>query len=184
MEFKFLRGTRLLQMLNEVSTYPKLNTNIERGFPNTTKRQHATQPVVVTNISYVPYLRNKSLQLAGNARSNGRVYSPTIQFLNVEYQNTDLDTNVTFTATNGQEYHCSQIVLANNNVKVRCNCLDFYYRFAFYNKTDGSLFGRSPRPYIRKTNTRPPANPDKVPGVCKHVIKLLQALEHAKLIRR
>lgn len=182
MLFTFMRGARLLQFLSEDATYNQLHQNIERGFPLTTKRQHSVDPIVVTGTSYVPYLRNKTLQVAAQCKSGGRVYDPVVQFLNVQYQTAGADNNVTFTATNGQEYNCSPIALSQNNVKVRCNCLDFYYRFAFYNKGDNSLFGRAPRPYVRKTQTRPPANPQRVPGVCKHVIKLIHALEQSGLI--
>lgn len=55
---------------------------------------------------------------------------------------------------------------------VRCSCPDFYFTWAFYNHKNKALFGSLPKKYIRKTTTRPPRNPLKVPGICKHIFQL------------
>ena len=181
---KLVRGARVIQVLDEDSTYPDLYTNIQRGFPNTTKRQHATGPVVVQNTQYTPYAANGGLQINSEVRSGGNLYTPVIQLLNVDFQQNDEPTNVTFKATNDQDYHVVPVRLTDHNVKVRCNCLDFYHRFAVWNHADNSLFGPKPPPYQRKTTDRPEVNPQRVPGFCKHLIKLFQELEHEGLTTR
>ena len=91
---------------------------------------------------------------------------------------------VTFNATTGEEVSMQPINLTNNIVRVRCDCLDFYYRFAPWNFSNDDIYGPKPKPYVRKTNHYPPANPSRSPGICKHVMKLTQACQEAGLVRR
>lgn len=181
---KVIRGARVIQVLNEESTYPDLYANIERGFPDTTKRQHATAPVVVNKVEYTPFVPNGVLQINSEVRSNGTVYTPIVQLTDVKFEPNDAPTNVTFTATNGTEYHAVPVRLSASNVKVRCTCLDFYHRFSVWNHNDKSLYGPKPPPYRRKTLDRPEVNPMRVPGFCKHLIKTFQELEREGLTVR
>ena len=61
---------------------------------------------------------------------------------------------------------------------VRCSCSDFQFRWAWSNKKHKALFGSVPKKYKRKTTTRPPVNPDHIPGICKHVFQLQAYLKH------
>jgi hypothetical protein len=54
-------------------------------------------------------------------------------------------------------------------VKVRCDCSDFRWRFAYYNAKHGALYGVAPPPYVKKSD-RPPVNPRELPGMCKHLM--------------
>lgn len=58
-------------------------------------------------------------------------------------------------------------------IRVRCSCLDFYHTYALWDYNSGCLFGTKPRPYKRKTTTRPPRNPNHYPGMCKHIYNSL-----------
>jgi hypothetical protein len=181
---KVLRGQRLLnqlEQLEEESTYQDLETDIRRGFPNTRKRQNATGPVSITRVEYIPYVNDGVLRAQAVAMSGGNRYQPIIQFREVQYEQENQPTNTTFRAVDNVEYHIQPISLAGSNVKVRCNCLDFYWRFSPYNAGDASLVG-SPRPPYNATGQRPPANPTETPGVCKHLIKLVQNLRTARVV--
>lgn len=70
----------------------------------------------------------------------------------------------------------AKMSMGSDPVKVRCDCHDFRWRFAYYNKKNDSLYGAEPPPYKRVTN-RPPVNPKKLPGMCKH---LLNVVKHMK----
>jgi len=173
----------LLVSINEASVRD-LETNIQRGFPNTTKRQYAVGPVQIPIVKLTPYVPSKSLFIEAQANSNGRRYSPEILFDSVDYEQEETQTNVTFTGSDNNEYNMTQAVpLTGNQVKVRCNCLDFHYRFALQNARDGSLYGPPPPNYQRKTETRPPVNPMKVPGMCKHLLKLVDELQKSKMVQ-
>lgn len=91
---------------------------------------------------------------------------------------------VTFKATTGEDVSIQPINLNDNIVRVRCDCLDFYFRFAPWNFSNDDIYGPKPKPYVRKTNHYPPANPTRSPGICKHVMKLSQAVQEAGIVRR
>ena len=93
----------------------------------------------------------------------------------------DAASNTTFRGADNNEYHIQPIPLNGSNVRVRCNCLDFYYRFAAWNAGDNSLQGRPAPPYNPK-GERPPVNPTRVPGVCKHVIKVVDRLKQGRIV--
>lgn len=179
---RVVRGDRILKQLDEVSSVPDLETNIERGFPETRKRQHATGEVTIANVKYMPYIGMKTLHVSSTSTSNGHQYKQALQFNGVQFEGSDTETNATFQASDGEDYHVQPLDLAGHNVKVRCNCLDFHYRFANYNSQDKSLVGRPPPLYQRKTN-RPPVNPTQVPGMCKHLLKLVQMLQRYGLVK-
>lgn len=182
MEYRLIRGARILQQLDEVSTVPGLEQNIETAFPTTKKRQHATGEVAVSNIQYIPYVGMKMLHVKSVATSNGHQYQQVIQFNGVAFENADTEVNATFAASDGTDYHITPLDLTVHNAKVRCSCLDFYYRFANYNAQDKSLVGKAPPVYIRKTTTRPSVNPTRVPGMCKHLLKTVSELKQNGLI--
>lgn len=199
MEEKFwlIRGARLVQQLaeeekklqqeeqlDEVSSAPELDTNIRSAWPNTRKRHNATGEVTVANIQYIPYIGMKMLHVKASTVSNGHAYNQAIQFQRVFFDPTDTPENATFKASDGEDYHIRPLDLAAHNVKVRCNCLDFHFRFANYNAEDKSLVGKPPPPYQRKTLNRPPVNPDQVPGMCKHLLKVVQTLQQYGLITK
>lgn len=194
----FMRGARVLQQLaaearkqaelealNEVSTAPDLDDNIRSEWPTTRKRQNATGEVSVANIEYIPYIGMKMLHIRSSTNSNGHAYNQSIQFQRVIFDTMSLpEQNVTIDATDGNAAYIRPLDLAQHNVKVRCNCLDFHFRFANYNSDDKSLVGRPPPPYVRKTTDRPPVNPNHVPGICKHLLKVVQTLQSSGLIVR
>jgi hypothetical protein len=191
-KYLFLRGIRLeVQLesfLTEASNYPRLRTNIERGFPYTKRRQHVTDPIQIQKMELIPERRHEgklgrnSLLVRANANNEGRIYHPHIRFLNVGFQDEDLPNNVTFVGADGEEYHITPIRLRMINVEVACDCLDFYFRFSVHNKQDKSLYGPPPVPYHSR-GLRPPVNPLKVPGVCKHLIKLSDVLRNSNVIK-
>jgi len=169
--------------LYEKSSFSDLEQNIIRAFPTTTKRQHATDLVKVVGHQYTAFPGVNALMVRATTRgSTGRNYNQTIMFANVDYHDEDAEDNVALKATNQKDYFITPISMGNNKVNVRCNCLDFYYRFALWNFNDGSLFGRKPKAYHRVTDTRPPVNPQKVPGVCKHLLRFAGSLEQSGLL--
>lgn len=181
MEYRIIRGSVIARYLAETSTVPDLERNIQVGFPNTRKRQHVTHEVRVADMEYIPYIGTKMLHVKSDTNSNGHAYHQAIQFNNVVFEPQDTPENITAQDAAGTDFHVQPIKLNNINVRVRCNCLDFYYRFATWNFNDKSLVGPKPAPYVRKTN-RPPVNPDATPGLCKHLLAVVEDLQKSGLV--
>ena len=182
-KLKFFRGERIVEFMELTeASMAELERNIVFSFPHTTKRQHATGPVQVQELKLVPYTQTNDLLVNVRVQSDGHRYDPRILILDVAYEDEDTPTNVTFTGSDGETYNVAPISMKQHDVKVSCTCLDFYYRFAVWNNNANSLYGNPPPLYRRKTETRPPVNPRRVPGICKHIIKSVQALRDARLV--
>lgn len=178
-----IRGKRILQQLEE-RTAGELERNTMNFVPpaSPSARQHIVNSVQVQKVEFAPNRQDGILTVRVIVNSNGHKYEPSLQFDKVIYDDGDQSDNTTFKGTDNREYHIVPIELAKHNAKVRCNCLDFYYRFAPQNNTDQSLLGNPPPPYQKKT-VRPAVNPQKVPGVCKHLLRAIQALRSVNVVR-
>jgi len=77
--------------------------------------------------------------------------------------------------------------LSQTTVLARCACQAYYFYFVYANaKIGGQISGNRFKPYVRKTPP-PPAgypykNPGDIPGVCKHIIFLINTLKARQLV--
>lgn len=163
-----------MSFLYESSLNDLYNSAVE-AFPRTTLRQHATQPIIIEALRWTPFLGLKTLFIKAEARNENRHYSPMILFKKVNYDGQ----GVHIIASDGLEYSFSPLSLENTDILLRCNCLDFKFRFNFYDHVDKSLYGRVRSPYASAGG--PPANPQELPGMCKHLMKMTEVLQHANL---
>lgn len=163
--------------LFEDATIPQLTRSIEVGFPDTRKRQHATNEVRVDQIQYLPLKGNGILRIqSATTSTNGNKHKQFLDLRNVNFESGNTATNATFTSKSGEETSVQPIRLNTTNVGVYCDCEDYNMRFANYNLNNNCHVGPIPPRYVRKTTTRPPANPARVPGMCKHLLKIVQDL--------
>lgn len=182
-----IRTERLLKSLEE-ATITKLQQDTVRGFPGTQARQNSLDIIRVVQKSYVTFTLQGFLLVKSLVDNQGRKYNPEIMFENVEYEDEDTPTNITILSTDNEYHHFQPIVLAQNNARVRCTCLDFFYRFAHNNYKVDSLYGELPPKYQRvlgpygERSKRPPVNPLKVPGLCKHLYALVTDLQREKIV--
>lgn len=192
-KFKLIRGARILQQieeetaLSERSSYQDLERRTITAFPRTRKRQHATHPVQIVRTDFTPYIGTRNLLVRGQAKSgtyNNVFYKPMLFFNEIQFEDEDTPQNVSFKVSGNEDYHMQPIDLSDNIVRVRCDCLDFYFRFSPWDFSNDDLFGPKPKPYVRKTNTYPPVNPTRSPGICKHIMKLVLTLRDARMLKR
>lgn len=171
-----------------------LESNIIRGFPNTTARQNATNPIRISQANFTPYTDGRLLMncVATNSQEFVRKYRVHIMFSDVAFVENAPEgeegavvpkTGVQIRCTDGSTKSIEPISLQDNTCKVRCTCLDFYHRFSMFNLGDDSLHGKPMPQYVPKGSGRPPVNPARVPGMCKHIIKALQYLETRGIVR-
>jgi hypothetical protein len=177
-----IRGPRILNQLLTETTYSELESNTQNFEPETSKRQNVTASVQVQNLVMKPYRNTGQLEVSATTVSAGKTYQTTVMFEDVVYEDSDQSDNVSFTGSDGDEHHIMPINLMKHNVKVSCECLDFYWRFAPFNSKDGSLHGQPPSPYAKKTD-RPPVNKKQTPGVCKHLIKTVTELQREGVVK-
>jgi hypothetical protein len=146
-------------------------------------RKQAASKVQISKTNFIPSIDNGTLEVKAITNTGNQKYKTSLYFDDVEFLDEPVGNAATVIGADGDEYYLERIPLNQIDVKVKCTCLDFYYRFATWNSGDESLIGKPPPPYIRKTTTRPPVNPAKVPGVCKHIIKLTDKLISQRMVR-
>lgn len=168
-----------IALILETSTVGQLTSNTDVFF-DAPRKQNASK-VQLSNIQFIPAVADGVLIVKAETRSTDKTYETSIQFDNVLYVDAGTQYSIPVETVNGT-LHIMPLRANRNDVKVRCTCLDFYWRFALYNAKDKSLIGKQPEPYVKKTD-RPPVNPDQVPGVCKHIIKLADHLKLSKVLK-
>lgn len=160
-------------MIFNESSLNDLFTSAIRAFPNTTKRQYAVQPIVIETIRWTPFVGMKTLFVKGHARNEDRHYDTIILFKDVDYTNEQ----VKIKASDGKIYRFAKLSMENTDVLVRCNCQDFKWRFNYYDHLDRSLYGPKRSKYEGISGI--PANPKKLPGMCKHLMATTKVLNDA-----
>lgn len=163
----------------EEGSFNQLYRSAVTAFPRTTKRQHATDTIRIIEINWTPFIGLNTLLVRGLAQNEGKEYNPVILFKKVKYHEQQLAGLVRLRANTDQEYLLERISSEENDVLLRCNCPDFYWRFNYYNHLDHSLYGRKRPPYITDSSV---ANPLELPGACKHLMKLGIALKDSGIL--
>lgn len=168
-----------LKDLFEELTLTQLLQKTKQGFPKTKRRQHITHNVNVTGMKVKTNVPARTLQVSASTTSvdSGNKHTPTILLQDVEYLTGKKIDKVRVKGTNGISYSLVPVKLNINNSRVACDCEDYRYRFAYYNTQNNCHFGNPPEPYQRKTQDYPEANPQHVPGMCVHIIKLSNVLK-------
>ena len=148
------------------------------AFPNTTKRQHAVDPINIVHLEWIPFLGMKTLFVKGIAQNGEKEYSPIVVFKRVTYHETEAGC-ISLKAKDGT-YFLEQLSSEDTDVLVRCDCPDFGFRFKYYDHLDKSLHGHKGKKYQGQGLWE--ANPHHLPGMCKHVIKLWKVLSESTII--
>lgn len=169
---KFLIETPLAKLYNDTIN----------GFA--TPRRQSAGRVQVMNKLFIAASRNNAVGIKATTRSSANKYDTQMFFEGIEYLDAEEDGTKPFgfTASDGQAYIIEAVNYNSDDVKVSCSCLDFYYRFSVWNNRDGSLYGNPPPPYVNKTDGREPVNPDKIAGLCKHLISLTDELRQERFL--
>jgi hypothetical protein len=161
-----------------------LDRSVSSEFGNTRKEKSGT--IQITSMIAIPYESSQGLEFKFTVRSNSKEYDTVLMFDNVLGEGSkqaEMKPDLLNTVLTPDENEFRFITLSKiaNNIKVHCTCLDFHYRFATWNHRDKSLHGDPPTPYVQTTD-RQPVNPNKVPGLCKHVMASIQKLVEEKYL--
>lgn len=165
------------------STALELYKSTVEAFPRTTRRQNSIDMIKIIEMSYLPYLGMRTLFVKSLAKNieNQKEYKTVLLFKNVIYPESKNKKTVKFIASDRKKYMVETLNVNENDVLVRCDCPDFFWRFNYYNSLDGSLHGIKRRKYESKGTGRS-ANESKAPGLCKHLIKTIRAVVDSKIM--
>jgi len=167
----------------------KLYTNTTSGFD--TPRQQTSGRVRIVSKKFIAAPRAGAVGVWATTSSSAKTYDTKMFFYDVIYKGNeeeeDEENNMggnyfTFQTEDGQDYSIEPLSYTMADVEVSCTCLDFYYRFAVWNDSDGSLFGNAPPTYIKKTD-RKPLNPQRLPGLCKHLMSLTTEIRQERFLQ-
>lgn len=120
------------------------------------------------------YFRNKSqIRMTGKIRgtTEDKIHRPTVRFFNVKFSD---DKKEGWIKAKGKKYYFRP-VSKNYNVALGCTCSDWNFTWAFWTKKKDKTAvepGYEQKPY-EATGERPERNPKHVPGMCKHIVGLL-----------
>ena len=165
----------------EQSSAQQLYNSAVAAFPDTTKRQHLIRTINISEIRYTPFIGLRTLLVRSVAfnEENGHHYNPLILFKQANF-NPNQNIVPFIASDNGQPYQVERLSLNDTNCLVRCECDDHKWRFCHFNHLDRSLWGKNRKPYVGQGLWE--ANPQRLPGLCKHLMSLSMALENAGLI--
>lgn len=168
-------------MHNEHSISDLYQSSVD-AFPNTKKRQHIVDTVKMLKFEWTPYLGMKTLFLRGLAETsyNGvkHVYHPIILFKQVQFQESGAKI---VAKDNAESYYFKPISYHNNDIVLRCECPDFFWRFNYYDHVEDSLYGRKRRIYDG-FNGNHRINPLEMPGMCKHIMSMIEHLQRHGMV--
>lgn len=125
-----------------------------------------------------PSIGVKTLGFFGEAPSftrNEAGYNQSIVFKNVEFseEEPEHDKDDWYYLDSHNVWY-KKPGLDENDVQIRCGCLDFRHRISYYLPKNKALFGKI-IPYKKKTD-RPPLNPEGTNFLCKHLHNFIKAL--------
>jgi hypothetical protein len=165
----------------EEASLSNLKNSTTREFG--TGRSQRSNKVNITGVTFVPSIQEKSLLIKAKTQTIGKndTYDTHVKFVNVKYVDQPEAGTVSIKAADGQTYNIKRLTHAQATAKVRCTCLDFYFMFSAWNQQKNALDGAPMPPYIKKTD-RPPINPNRIAGSCKHVTKLGDYLRFKQII--
>ena len=169
-------------LLLQESNLQNLYTSTVQAFPQTTKRQHAIDPVKIVELNWTPFLGVRTLFVKALVQSgeSGKEYNTLFLFKNVNYNIYDESKAVRIIA-NGHEHLFERLSLNSTETLVRCSCPDFAWRFNYMDHLDDSLYGRKRKEYQAIHNPGS-SNPLQLPGMCKHLIKCVSAIVELGII--
>ena len=161
-------------------TLDQLHGNTKKHFP---KRFGAARKAMprVPRLTYTPFIGMKTLVVRADVQgeAENKKYKVIMVFQKVDYSQKRDKTHTVDVKVNGDTWYMKPLTV-KSKVQVRCSCKDFYFTFGYWDWTVGAIYGIKPKPYTRKTTTYPERNPAHAPGICKHLIAVMNKVKRSK----
>lgn len=136
----------------------------------------------VSRTIWTPFVGTHTLSVRAECRGEAEraMYKVIIVFNKVDYIDSE-DEDHTVKAIDHDSRYTKEVwmvpISRSNEVRIRCSCLDFYFRSAYYCWKENVLYGVKPKPYKRKTTTWPSVNEWQEPMMCKHLIAVYNQIK-------
>lgn len=162
---------------------PVLNLKKLKGSTHELREKiNEPRPVAIKKVT--PLAGNKTLTVTGEARGT-KLYPVSITFYNVDFATArDKAHPLTAEVGEGETFFMEQVSEDEHPVQIRCQCPDFYFTWAHYDRKNKALSGPDFPKYQRKTSHYPERNEKHVPGLCKHLVGLLERLEKDRILKQ
>jgi hypothetical protein len=170
------------QFLIQETSLGDLEDSTTKTFPDTKKRQQAVNKVYTNNLIFKAAKPSGTLQIDSVVRGETGNYQINIFVDGVTFADEKQSDNIEILGNDNVRYYIEPISQTKNDAKVRCKCQDFRWTFSLWNYDDDSLYGKPYPPYIKKTD-RKPRNPDHSPGMCKHIMSVIQQLKRRGIVQ-
>jgi len=146
-------------------------------------REHMNEPRPVKILKVTPLVGNQTVSIKAEAHGT-KSYPMTVTFYGVEFQREkDPKHPLAVTPEVNERFYMEQASERDHPVQVRCQCPDFRFTWAWWDKNEKALSGRNFAKYTRKTKHMPERNPKHVPGLCKHLVGLTERLRKDRLLK-
>lgn len=135
--------------------------------------------VSVVDLDIVPEVGMKAITFRGEMKGSSSNYNTKIKFVRIKFydEKADAGKNAVAVKTKGGEVYIKPLSASSDEVQLYCSCPDMRHTFAHQLDNEGSWIGK-PSSYQRKPGSnRPPRNPTKAAGMCKHAWNLIKYLE-------
>lgn len=167
-------------LIAEIATLNTLKRNTDRFGP---VRRDGSKRVQVSDMKFIPAPNDSSLIIRCDTSGSLSNYNTDVQFTAVDYADLSSEAAppgyVEIEAVDGTVYYI-RTVDWKSGCKVRCTCPDFRFMFSTWTEATDSLFGNQ-FPFYKKKTNRPPKNPSKTPGACKHILAVFDRLKKDRI---
>ena len=148
--------------------------NSTRKVSPTSLQEAGTRKTFDLDLSYDE--RHKIMTYTGKIQGSRGYYEWQIDFMNVDREDNLSPLEI-------REGRFPKPSLSRNEIKVFCSCDSFRFTFSEPNRMRNAKTGPSFPGFVRKTN-RESRNPNQQPGLCKHLITVVNELLNEGFIFR
>lgn len=145
------------------------------------KRLADSSTVRIVKIGLEPYVGTKFLRIHSITDNN---HEQVIDCYAISFDNRATEESPFKVSSGNKIIYASKIDYDTTPVAVICSCNDYRFTFAYWNKNrlNALTYGKL-KAYQRKTLDRPSRNPDEIPGLCKHLLRLVHSLTEGNILK-
>ena len=169
---------------------PKIGVTVDKLEASTKKHRTKVNPIGrIKILSVNPVVRNRQVIVKSEvqAKTKGiRSYQQTFVFSGVNFSETkDSEHKLAVNLRTGNLVFAETLDEGKHPMQLKCTCEDFRFVWAWWDNKAKALVGANPKPYtrVKPDSGRPPVNPGKYPGMCKHLLGVVERLEKNKLLK-